>query len=57
MCVSGFRSEKNKYGQLALYFILPKYFKWILHFLLYFSSFSSIFDNIGIFDNIAHTSQ
>ena len=46
MCVSGFSSEKTRYGLLALHFILSKYFTWILHFLLHFSPFSSIFDNM-----------
>ena len=32
MCVSGFSSEKPRYGRLALHFILSKYFIWILHF-------------------------
>ena len=41
-----FSSEKTRYGRSALHFILSKYFIWILHFLLRFSSFSSIFDNI-----------
>ena len=47
MCISGFSSEKTRYGRSALQFILSKYFVWILLiFFKHFSSFSSIFDKI-----------
>ena len=47
MCVSGFSSEKTRYGRSALQFFLSKYLIWILHFFFqHFSTFSSIFDNI-----------
>ena len=38
MCVSGFSSEKTRYGRSAyfFFFFLQKYFIWILHFSLHF---------------------
>ena len=44
ICVSGFSSEKTRYGRSALYFILLKDYIEILPFSLHFPPFFTIFD-------------
>ena len=45
MCVSGFSSEKPRYGRPALSFYCIKIFYIEIAFSLHFPPFSSMFDN------------
>ena len=46
MCVSGFSSEKARYGRLALSFYFIKIFYIEIEFITTFPTISSKFDNI-----------